>query len=108
MLEFSSATDSVESFGNLSVNYGKEGVFVGEVSLHLTSKEYLVLELTVLLRPDTVSKEAYLDYLYRGINEPELKIIDVFMCKLRKKLRAAADADFIENVWGRGYKFKFT
>ena len=106
MLEFASAVDSVEVFGCLSVNYGEKSVFGNGVRLHLTSKEYQMLELTLLLRSDTVSKEVYLDYLYRGKDEPEFKIIDVFICKVRKKLKAATGVDFIENIWGRGYKFK--
>lgn len=106
MLEFASATDSIETFGNLSINYAEESVFVDGAYLHLTSKEYQMLELTILLRSDAVSKEAYLDYLYRDRSEPELKIIDVFMCKVRKKLRSATGVERIENVWGRGYKFK--
>ena len=106
MLEFASAVDSVETSGCLSIDYAEESVHVSGALLDLTVKEYQVLELTILLRSDAVTKEAYLDYLYRGMNEPELKIIDVFMCKLRKKLKAATGVDFIENVWGRGYKFK--
>jgi two-component system cell cycle response regulator CtrA len=38
------------------------------------------------------------------MDEPEVKIIDVFICKLRKKLADAAGGDnYIETVWGRGY-----
>jgi two-component system cell cycle response regulator CtrA len=46
----------------------------------------------------------FLNHLYGGMDEPELKIIDVFICKLRKKLATAADGKhYIETVWGRGY-----
>jgi hypothetical protein len=39
-----------------------------------------------------------------GVAEPELKIIDVFVCKLRKKLSMACGGEnYIETVWGRGY-----
>jgi two-component system cell cycle response regulator CtrA len=46
----------------------------------------------------------FMNHLYGGMAEPELKIIDVFVCKLRKKLTAAtAGENYIETVWGRGY-----
>ena len=49
----------------------------------------------------------FLDRLYRGINEPQLKIIDVFLCKLRKKLAQATGGNhYIETVWGRGYMLR--
>ena len=72
--------------------------------MHLTSKEYQMLELLSLRKGTTLTKEMFLNHLYGGIDEPELKIIDVFICKLRKKLAAATPAShYIETVWGRGY-----
>ena len=71
--------------------------------MHLTGKEYLDrLELLSLRKGVTVTKEMFLNHLYGGMDEPELKIIDVFICKLRKKLKAATDHHHIETVWGRG------
>ena len=72
--------------------------------LHLTGKEYQMLELLSLRKGTTLTKEMFLNHLYGGMDEPELKIIDVFICKLRKKLCEATDeASYIETVWGRGY-----
>jgi two-component system cell cycle response regulator CtrA len=72
--------------------------------VHLTGKEYQMLELLSLRKGTTLTKEMFLNHLYGGMDEPELKIIDVFICKLRKKLAAAADGKHhIETVWGRGY-----
>jgi two-component system, cell cycle response regulator CtrA len=72
--------------------------------VHLTGKEYQMLELLSLRKGTTLTKEMFLNHLYGGMDEPELKIIDVFICKLRKKLAAAAmGKNFIETVWGRGY-----
>ena len=72
--------------------------------VHLTGKEYGILELLSLRKGTTLTKEMFLNHLYGGIDEPELKIIDVFVCKLRKKLANASDGkNFIETVWGRGY-----
>src|SRR3546814_15112394 len=63
-----------------------------------------MLELLSLRKGTTLSKEMFLNHLYGGMDEPELKIIDVFICKLRKKLSMACDGDnYIETVWGRGY-----
>jgi two-component system cell cycle response regulator CtrA len=63
-----------------------------------------MLELLSLRKGTTLTKEMFLNHLYGGMDEPELKIIDVFICKLRKKLSQATDgANYIETVWGRGY-----
>jgi two-component system cell cycle response regulator CtrA len=73
----------------------------------LTGREYQMLELLALRKGMTISKDMFLSHLYGGMDEPELKIIDVFMCKLRKKLAAASSgADYIETVWGRGYMLR--
>jgi two-component system, cell cycle response regulator CtrA len=72
--------------------------------VHLTGKEYQMLELLSLRKGTTLTKEMFLNHLYGGMDEPELKIIDVFICKLRKKLANASEGrNFIETVWGRGY-----
>jgi DNA-binding winged helix-turn-helix (wHTH) protein len=72
--------------------------------VHLTGKEYQMLELLSLRKGTTLTKEMFLNHLYGGMDEPELKIIDVFICKLRKKLAQATEGDnYIETVWGRGY-----
>jgi two-component system cell cycle response regulator CtrA len=63
-----------------------------------------MLELLSLRKGTTLTKEMFLNHLYGGMDEPELKIIDVFICKLRKKLAAATGGEhYIETVWGRGY-----
>jgi two-component system cell cycle response regulator CtrA len=74
------------------------------IGVYLTSKEHQMLELLGLRQGKTVSKEQFLNHLYGGIEEPEQKIIDVFICKLRKKLsRASGGKHYIETIWGRGY-----
>ncbi len=79
-------------------------VEVDEQPVHLTGKEYGILELLSLRKGTTLTKEMFLNHLYGGMDEPELKIIDVFICKLRKKLTDATGGDhYIETVWGRGY-----
>jgi two-component system, cell cycle response regulator CtrA len=89
--------------GSLELNLDSREVLVGGKAVHLTSKEYAILELLVLRRGMVLSKEAFLNHLYGGMDEPEMKIIDVFVCKLRKKLAQAGAAYIIETVWGRGY-----
>lgn len=90
--------------GKLSINLDAHTVDVGGVPLHLTGKEYSILELLSLRKGTTLTKEMFLNHLYGGMDEPELKIIDVFVCKLRKKLNAATQGEnYIETVWGRGY-----
>jgi two-component system cell cycle response regulator CtrA len=95
---------SVIQTGDLVINIGTKSVAVQGQRVYLTSKEHQMLELLGLRQGKTVSKEQFLNHLYGGIEEPEQKIIDVFMCKLRKKLsRASGGKDYIETVWGRGY-----
>jgi len=90
--------------GKLTVNLDAHTVEVDGRPIHLTGKEYGILELLSLRKGTTLTKEMFLNHLYGGIDEPELKIIDVFICKLRKKLSTATDGDnYIETVWGRGY-----
>ena len=96
--------ESVINIGKLQVNLDVHTVESGGVPVHLTGKEYSVLELLALRKGTTLTKEMFLNHLYGGMDEPELKIIDVFVCKLRKKLASATGGDhYIETVWGRGY-----
>jgi two-component system cell cycle response regulator CtrA len=97
-------SESVIRTGKLMVNLDTRTVEVNQQPLHLTGKEYGILELLSLRKGTTLTKEMFLNHLYGGMDEPELKIIDVFICKLRKKLTAATDGEnYIETVWGRGY-----
>ena len=96
--------ESVIITGDLSVNLDAKTVKVGGANVHLTGKEYQMLELLSLRKGTTLTKEMFLNNLYGGMDEPEIKIIDVFICKLRKKLaNASSGKDYIETVWGRGY-----
>ena len=96
-------SQSVIRTGDIVVNLDAKTVEVGNGRVHLTGKEYQMLELLSLRKGTTLTKEMFLNHLYGGMDEPELKIIDVFICKLRKKLQAAAGQHYIETVWGRGY-----
>ena len=89
--------------GKLVVNLGTRTVTVGGKQVHLTDKDD-ILELLSLRKGTILTKEMFLDHLYGGVDEPELKIIDVFVCKLRKKLAQATGGNhYIETVWGRGW-----
>jgi two-component system cell cycle response regulator CtrA len=95
---------SVIQTGDLVVNLDTKTVEVNGARVHLTGKEYQMLELLSLRKGTTLTKEMFLNHLYGGMDEPVSKIIDVFMCKLRKKLANASDGkDYIETTWGRGY-----
>src|ERR671938_794489 len=97
-------SQSVITTGKLTVNLDAKTVEVDGSRVHLTGKEYAMLELLSLRKGTTLTKEMFLNHLYGGMDEPELKIIDVFICKLRKKLSLACGGDnYIETVWGRGY-----
>ena len=97
-------SESVIRTGKLVVNLDTKTVEVDNQRVHLTGKEYSMLELLSLRKGTTLTKEMFLNHLYGGMDEPEQKIIDVFICKLRKKLAMATDGEnYIETVWGRGY-----
>ncbi len=97
------AQSSIQT-GNVLVNLDAKTVEVEGQPVHLTGKEYQMLELLSLRKGTTLTKEMFLNHLYGGMDEPELKIIDVFICKLRKKLsQATGGENYIETVWGRGY-----
>src|SRR5450755_1496314 len=95
---------SVIETGNLVVNLDTKTVEINGACVHLTGKEHQILELLSLRKGTTLTKEMFLTNLYGGMDEPEIKIIDVFICKLRKKLaNASGGKNYIETVWGRGY-----
>ena len=89
--------------GPVQLNLDSRDVLVHGQPVHLTGKEYAILELLVLRKGMVLTKEAFLNHLYGGMDEPEMKIIDVFVCKLRKKLALAGAGNVIGTVWGRGY-----
>ena len=100
-------SESVLRFDKVTLNLDTRIVEVDSTPVHLTSKEYAILELLAMRRGAVLTKEMFLNHLYGGIDEPELKIIDVFVCKLRKKLaEASAGTNYIDTVWGRGYMLK--
>jgi len=85
---------SVIKTGEINVNLDAKTVEVNGIRVHLTGKEYQMLELLSLRKGTTLTKEMFLNHLYGGMDEPELKIIDVFVCKLRKKLASATGGEY--------------
>ena len=92
--------------GPLQLNLDSREVLANGRPVHLTGKEYAILELLVLRKGMVLTKETFLNHLYGGMDEPEMKIIDVFICKLRKKLAQAGADNLIGTVWGRGYMLR--
>jgi two-component system cell cycle response regulator CtrA len=99
--------DSTIRTGKLMVDLDRRIVTIDDQPLHLTGKEYAIFELLSLRKGTALSKEMILNHLYGGMDEPGLKIIDVFICKLRKKLIQATNGEnYIETIWGRGYELR--
>jgi len=98
-------SQSVVTIDDLTVNLSRKTVAIAGNDVHVTGKEFAMIELLALRKGSTVSKDQFLTHLYGGFDEPELKIIDVFVCKLRNKLRKASPEgrQYIETIWGRGY-----
>lgn len=90
--------------GNLEIDLSEQKVYYNKELISLTKKEYMILEFLFLKKGSTLNKDRFLNHLYSGGDEPEAKIIDVFICKLRKKLEDASGGnDYIKTDWGRGY-----
>jgi two-component system cell cycle response regulator CtrA len=100
-------SESVVRFDKVAINLDTRVVEVDGTQVHLTNKEYAILELLAMRKGTVLTKEMFLNHLYSSMDEPEIKIIDVFVCKLRKKLaKASGGTNYIETVWGRGYMLK--
>ncbi|GAN60861.1 response regulator transcription factor [Acetobacter cibinongensis] len=93
----------VTQVGNLTMDLNTHTVTVNAQPVHLTGKEFSILELLILRKDIALTKEMFLNHLYGGRDEPDVKIIDVFICKLRKKLQEAGAGNLISTIWGRGY-----
>ncbi|MBE6456201.1 MAG: response regulator transcription factor [Alphaproteobacteria bacterium] len=99
--------DSIIRTGGMEINLNSKIVTVDGKVLNLTSKEYSLFELLALRKGTTINKEQFLNHLYGGLDEPEMKIIDVFLCKIRRKLeKLTPNEEYIQTVWGRGYILK--
>ncbi len=96
-------SDAVIRTGGLSINLDNQTVTLDGQQIYLTGREYSILELLALRKGSTLTKDMIMSHLYGGMDEPEIKIIDVFVCKLRRKLSSASGETYIETVWGRGY-----
>ena len=96
-------TQQVLRCGDLELNQDSREVNVGGRPVELSAKEFGTLELLLQRQGKAVRKEAFLGHLYGGPNEPGVRIIDVFVCHVRKKLAEAGMPDLITTVTGFGY-----
>lgn len=89
--------------GNITLDQGEGTVSVDGQPVRVTRREFEVLELLLLRRGTLVSKDEFLQRLYGSEDGPDSRTLDVFVCKLRRKLAAVGAAEFIRTSWGRGY-----
>jgi two-component system cell cycle response regulator CtrA len=98
---------SIIDIGPIKIDIRQRSVRIYGVEMSLTKKEYSILELLAIKKGSVLPKEAFLNHIYGGMDEPEIKIVDVFVCKLRKKISdLTGGLNFIETVWGRGYTLR--
>ncbi|MDR1488791.1 MAG: response regulator transcription factor [Holosporales bacterium] len=98
---------SILEIGTLAIDFNNKIVTIYGQEVQLTNKEYTILELLMFRRGSIISKETFLNHIYGGMDEPDLKIVDVFICKLRKKMaKVSGGINFIKTIWGRGYSVK--
>jgi len=99
--------ESTSQFGNFTINFDTRILDAHGIPVHLTNKEYAILELLAMRKETVVTKEMFLNHLYSGVNDPSIKIVDVFICKIRQKLsKASRGINCIETVQGYGYMLK--
>lgn len=99
---------SVEEFGPLEIDFSLKQVRVNGEDVRLTGKELSMFETLVKHKGSVRTKEQLVSAMYGVVDEiPDMKIIDVFICKIRDKLNKKMPGlgDSIETVWGRGYTF---
>ncbi len=100
--------DKTLRVGPLNVNIGRHTAEIDGRALSLSPKEFAILEILCQRRGEALHKEAIMGHLYGGMDVPAAKIVDVFVCKLRKKLQAASEGGIqIDTVWGFGYVLRF-
>jgi two-component system, cell cycle response regulator CtrA len=99
--------DPVVNIGRMSIDLKARSASAGNQSIPLSKREFSILELLTLRKGKVVSKETILDHLYGGMDEPDMKIVDVFVCKLRAKISKACGGEhYIGTAWGAGYKLE--
>ncbi|QNT77687.1 response regulator transcription factor [Entomobacter blattae] len=103
---FHGFSESVLKVGDVHLNLNTKEAAIGDMPLHLTGKESAILELLMLRKGTVLSKETFLNHLYGGMDEPEIKIVDVFICKIRKKMQQVGLHNAITTLWGRGYMLR--
>ena len=104
---FKGHCESTSQFGNFTINFDTRTVDVNGSQVHLTNKEYAILELLAMRKGTVLTKEMFLNHLYSGVDDPSTKVINVFICKIRQKLsKSSGGVDYIDNVFGRGYMLK--
>ena len=90
--------------GNLMMDLSRNLISIDGKFVPLTQKEYQIVNLLCMRKGAVLSKESFISHIYGGINEPDSKIIDVFVCKLRRKLEKSGLKNArIDTVWGQGY-----
>lgn len=90
------------TIGPLEVDLGRKTVCVDDHRVDLSGMEFAIVELLAIRKDKIVPRSALIQHIYTGVDEAKPKIIDVFICKIRKKLQER-NCDLIQTVWGCGY-----
>lgn len=99
-------SDSIIEVADLRINMDSHTTSIKSEAIHLTAKEQALLEFMAMKKGHVVTKEQFLTHLYNGMDDPELKIVDVFVHKVRKKIMQVSGENYIQTFWGRGYALK--
>lgn len=98
---------SIKEFGVIKIDFDKRMVLVNDQPINLTGKEFKLFEYLVDHEGQVKNKEQIYSALYGQDDDVEIKIVDVFICKLRDELDNALPGlgQTIETSWGNGYRF---
>jgi len=101
-----STLSPVLEWGKLRLDPGTTEVVYGNQTLHLTPKEYQLIELFLRQSRRILNRSTILEQLWTSEEPPGEETVKVHIRSLRQKLAAAGATDFIETVYGLGYHLK--
>ena len=92
--------------GDLVINTDKHEVTIGDAVVKLTRTEYAILKMLAAGKGRVISKSELLDLIKTETPDCTESSVKVHVSNLRKKIKDATDTEYIEAVWGIGFKLK--
>lgn len=100
----SSSTNTIHTHKELTLNSDMYQVNMNGTDINLTRQEFKILELLMTNPNKVFSKQAMYEYAWDDYYLGEDKTINVHISNIRQKLKKVSEEDYIETVWGIGFK----